>query len=187
MAAEKTWVEAASDFIVAILLSPVGDGRKNGNMSDADTAVIERFLKLHAGPYDRARHGGPPWDDGSDAAALLAIWLCLEPMISNGGWPAVYYNRIGWSVPLAARGYRLIGMPRCAQRCEQAMAMVRNAEAAHPGEDYASYAWLSDGLMQAVGTSAWDLLDEKWFELTTETYERVARFVQDRGLAEQSR
>lgn len=139
--------------------------------------VFRRFEQRHERTLGRAPGGGPPWEDGSDAAALLAIAWHLEPMIGNGGWPAVFYNRTAWAVPLAARGYRLLGMAECAERCESALRMVRAAEDRFPDHDHAGFEWLSVDLMDAVGDSEWDRLDQGWSELTAGTRAAIERYL----------
>lgn len=149
-------------------------------MSIEDYNFVERFLEARGKRYDPCIDGlAPPWDDGSDVAALLAIRQ-IEGMIGNGAWPAVYYNRIGWLVPLAANGYRMIGMEVCAERCDLAMQLVRRAEEAHPEMDHQSDAWRSDGLMEAVGEDGWDRLDIDWYKLTARTYEFAAAYIRGR-------
>lgn len=141
-----------------------------------DLALVKQFKLRHARTYDPGVPGGPP-DDGSETAAILAILWTLEPMIFNGGWPAVFYNHVGWSVPLAARGYRILKMPECAARCDLAIQLVRAVELAHPGRDYTSDDWLSDTLMQAIDDPDWDRLDDDWFSLTQATDANIVRWL----------
>lgn len=152
-------------------------------MEDADFQLVEEFCRARGAKYDRgdARVGGPPWDDGSDIAALMAMRVHVEPLIFNGGWPSVFYSRAGWAVPLAARAYRLLDMPECAVRCEHALRLVREAERANPEADFGSDEWLSSGLMQAISDEEWDGLDEGWFELTDRTIACFAAVIR-RGL-----
>lgn len=147
-----------------------------------DLALIKQFESRHERTYNPTIPGGPP-DDGSDTAAILAILWALEPMISNGGWPAVFYNHVGWSVPLASRVYRILNMPECAARCELALQLVCAVELAHPGRDYSSDDWLSDTLMQAISEADWDRLDNDWFTLTQATYANIVRWLRTRAAA----
>ncbi|GJQ30082.1 MAG: hypothetical protein HBSAPP03_19660 [Phycisphaerae bacterium] len=146
-------------------------------MPGSTHAIVKQFEDRYARTLGRADRGGPPWNDGSDAAALLAIWWHLEPMISHGGWPSIYYNRVGWAVPLAARGYRLLGMHECAERCGLALRLVGEAEARHPGADCGSDEWLSCTLMDEINDEQWDMLDTGWFELTRHTPNALAAFL----------
>ncbi len=148
-------------------------------MTNSDE-ILKHFARSHGRELDRELHGGPLWHTGSDVAALFAIRWHLEPLISNGAWPSVYYNNVGWVVPIAARGYRLLGMSECADRCDLAIELVRAAEASHPGHDYSSQEWLSSTLMEAISETDWDKLDDGWFELTAGpegTIERMAAYV----------
>lgn len=145
-------------------------------------SIIKQFEALHGRTLGRDNTGGPLWQDGSEAAALLAIRWHVEPLIFNGGWPAVYCSGAGWAVPLAARGYRLLGMPECAERCVRAMNLVAKAEAAHPGDDHRSDTWLASTLMEEIGQEDWDRLDEGWFELTRGTFEALAQYIVERRL-----
>lgn len=138
--------------------------------------IVTHFRETRGTPYERVHDFGPPWDDGSATAAICAVCQ-IEEMISNGAWPSVYYNRIGWMVPLAARGCRLIGLNAAAERCERAMKMVADAEAAHPDADYASDEWLTSTLMQHIDEHGWDALDDGWFELTKDTYDHAAAYI----------
>lgn len=139
--------------------------------------IIRRFENHHKA-LDRELGGGLAWHDGSDAAALLAVLWCVEPLVFNGGWPAVYYNRTGWAVPLAARGYRLLGMIHAAERCDLAATMVAKAQAAHPGHDFQSDTWLRSTLMEAIGDAQWDQVDDGWFELVGTTCEVMAKYIE---------
>ena len=141
------------------------------------TDVIRRFENRHKA-LDQALGGSPAWHDGSAAAALLAIWWCVEPLVFNGGWPAVYYSRAGWAVELAARGYRLLGMNHAAERCDLAATMVAKVEAAHPGHDFQSDTWLHSTLMEAIDEADWDQLDDGWFELVGTTREAMAKYIE---------
>lgn len=152
-------------------------------MSDP-IAIIKRLEARHQKTLGTASHGGPEWEASSNAGALLAIWWHLEPMISNGGWPAVYFNRCGWAVPLAARGYALLGMHECAARCELAMRLVKDAEERHPGEDHESETWLDSTLMHAINDADWDRLDDGWFELVEGTADAMAECIQRHSLVD---
>jgi hypothetical protein len=154
-------------------------GRSRAALDDFD--FVMAFSAAHERTYGAVYDGGAPWDDGSDTAALLAIWRHLERQIENGGWPAVFYNFKGWTVPLAARGYWLLEMTDCAQRCELAMTLVRRVEAAHPGLDYTSRVWLSETLVAGIEAAEWDRLDDGWYEITSETPQRIARYLRNRG------
>jgi len=147
--------------------------------AESSIKVVERFRKTYGRRYEAVLDGGPPWDDCSDAAALLAVFQ-LEAMIANGGWPAVFYNRLSWAVPLSVQGYRLLGMIECAERCNAAMRAVTRAEAQATGEDFDSDAWLSNRLMQLISDEAWEALDRDWYELTSETYDRAAAYITQR-------
>lgn len=138
--------------------------------------IVMQFRETRDGPYEQETDFGPPWNDGSDTAAICAVFQ-IEGMISNGAWPSVYYNRIGWLVPIAARGYRLIGLNAAAERCELAMKMVADAEAAHPDANYTSDEWLASTLMEHIDEPGWDALDDGWFELTEHTYDLAAAYI----------
>ncbi|GMV27820.1 MAG: hypothetical protein AMXMBFR58_38510 [Phycisphaerae bacterium] len=144
----------------------------------ADQAdLIKQFEKRHKS-LEQASGDSLLWQDGSDAAALLALRWHIEPLVFNGGWPSVYYNGSGWAVPLAARGYRLLGMPAAAERCELAARLVAKAEAEHPDQDRSSDEWLNTTLMDAVGDEAWDRLDDGWFEIAPSTTDALVAYLQ---------
>ena len=145
-------------------------------MTDNVGDVVREFRNTRCRAYPVEHSLVPPWDDGSVAAAISAV-LDLEAMIGNGGWPAVYYNQVGWLVPIAANGYRLLGMDACAARCERAADLVLKAEAMDPGADHVSETWFSSTLMERVGEASWDALDDGWLELTVETWERAADMI----------
>lgn len=151
-------------------------------LSANDLALLKQFESRHERVYDPTIPGGPP-DDGSETAAILAILWALEPMISNGGWPAVFYNCVGWSVPLAIRGYRILNMPECAARCDLAVQLVHAVELAHPGRDYTADDWLSGTLMQAISEADWDRLDNDWFTLTQVTNANIVRWLRSSSSA----
>jgi hypothetical protein len=141
--------------------------------------IIERFEDMHKHTFVRVFFDDCPlWHDGSDAAALFAVLWHVEPLVFNGGWPSVYYNRHGWTVPIAARGYRLLGFHEAAERCELAARLVAQAEADHPGRDYKAEAWLSDTLMQTIRDEDWDRLDNGWFEITKGVFDAMEKYIE---------
>jgi hypothetical protein len=143
-------------------------------MLDADYQLVRRFQDRYGPFYPQT------WrDDGSDIAALIAISSHVEPMIFNGGWPSVFYNRGGGAVPAACRGYRLLGLAACAERCELAMSLCSRAEAAYSGRDHTDDEWFESTLMQTIDHKEWDALDDGWFDLTSTTVNRIARFIRD--------
>jgi hypothetical protein len=110
--------------------------------------------------------------------------LEIEPMIANGGWPSVYYNRIGWAVPIAVRGYTIVGAIQHGALASAAMSAVLGAEESHPSTPQDTDEWFSTVLMGAVGDEVWDRLDDGWMQAqkSEDVYDLLGRYITNHRL-----
>jgi len=144
-------------------------------MQKRDFEFVDDFCYRFERVFEQARE--PIFFGHTDVSPIIAVWRHIEPMIFNGGWPSVFYNRLAWSIPKAALGYSLVGMQECADRCNRALDLSRRAESRFPGMNFASDEWLSDHLMQSISEDEWDSLDDGWYDLTRDTESHIAKYL----------
>src|SRR3712207_4593084 len=74
-------------------------------------AEVER---LGAGAFDAERLAAE-----SPAVRMLIATRAIDGQVSNGGWPAVFYNEVVPLLPAAIEGYRLLGLDEHARLAER--------------------------------------------------------------------
>lgn len=133
-------------------------------MLKGDLDIVEAFLELK-GPRPELDAAGndPRWHDGSFYAALYAAWF-VEAQVSNGAWPAVYYNDCAWAIPLARDCFRTVGAEELALACESIMSLAEQCSIDHGSGGSPSREWLANSLCEVTNEGYWDVIESLWHQ-----------------------
>ena len=114
------------------------------------------------------------WHDGSLYSAVSATWH-VDALVSNGGWPSVYYDGASRLVPIARDFLNDLGAVGLASACDAAIALGKQTYARLLDSDEPTHQWLEQSLCEHTTDAEWDVPDDTWTKYAqTEDWWRLA-------------